>query len=250
MPMKLRLASLLLALLASSASARAADDAHIDIGPFSKGTPGEVLPQGWKPYRLGKSAKETRYRLVKLEDRTVLEAHAEQSVSAIAHELRADAHRTPWLSFSWRTERLIEQADMRTKAGDDYPARVYVIFDYDIARMPFAERMKLRIARAIWGEQVPAAALCYVWEPRQPVGHAGWSPYTDRLRMIVAESGAARIGRWVSIERNVAEDFRAAFGEDAPPISAIVVAADTDNTASEALTWFGDISLRAAPSSR
>lgn len=248
--MKHCLASLVLILLVSCANVRAAGETHIDVGHFSRGTPGEELPPGWKPYRLGKALKETRYRLVKLEDRTVLEARAEQSVAAIAYELKADTSRTPWLSFSWRTERLLEQADMRTKAGDDYPARVYVIFDYDVGRLPFAERMKLRMARAIWGEQVPAAALCYVWEPRQPVGHAGWSAYTSRLHMIVAESGTARLGHWVTIERNVADDFRAAFGEDAPPISAIVVAADTDNTLSNALTWFGDISLNAAPGLR
>lgn len=247
--MKRCLASLLLAMLVSSASARASEE-RIDVGHFSRGTPGDILPPGWKPYRLGKSLGETRYRLTMLDGRTVLEARAENAVSAIAYELRADAIRTPWLSFSWRTERLIDRADMRTKAGDDYPARIYVIFDYDIARLPLADRMKLRMARAIWGDQVPAAALCYVWEPRQPVGHAAWSAYTSRLRMIVAESGAARLGRWVSIERNVAEDFRAAFGEDPPAISAVLVATDTDNTASDAHTWFGDITLRAAPGLR
>lgn len=243
--MKHWLASLLLAVLAWSTGTRAADDARVDVGHFSRAAPGDALPPGWKPYRLGKSLNETRYRLTVLDGRTVLEARAQNAVSAIAYELHADAMRTPWLSFSWRTDRLIDRADMRTKAGDDYPARIYVIFDYDVAHLPLADRMKLRMARAIWGEQVPAAALCYVWEPRQPSGHAAWSAYTNRLRMIVAESGAARLGQWVSIERNVAEDFRAAFGEDPPAISAILVATDTDNTASDALTWFGDITLQA-----
>lgn len=213
------------------------------VGHFSQHPPGNALPAGWQPYRLGKNLGDTQYRLASVDGRTVLEARAESSASALVYPLRADATRTPWLSFSWRTERLIDKADMRTKAGDDYPARVYVIFDYDISRLPAVDRVKLQMARSIWGGQVPAAALCYVWEARQPVGYSGWSPYTNRLQMIVAESGSDRLGRWVHIARNVAEDFRAAFGEEPPPISAVVVAADTDNTRETARSWFGNITL-------
>ena len=236
------------ALLGAGALATLAADAeHIDVGHFSRNAPGDALPAGWQPYRLGRGQRETQYRLTGLDGRTVLEARAESSVSALAHPLRADPQRTPWLSFRWRTERLIDKSDVRSKAGDDYPARVYVIFDYDLARLPFGERMKLRMARSIWGDQVPAAAICYIWEARQPIGYAQWSAYTNRLRMIVVESGSARLNQWIDIERNVAEDFRAAFGEEAPPISAIVVAADSDNTGETAHTWFGDISLRSTP---
>lgn len=239
----MRRSSLLLCVLLV-ASAPAADGDEIAVGHFSRGAPGDALPAGWQPYRLGRGERETQYRLARSDGRTVLEARAESSVSALAFALRADPQRTPWLAFSWRTERLIDTADMRTKAGDDYPARVYVIFDYDVSRLPLGARVKLAMARAIWGEQVPAAALCYVWEPRQPVGYTQWSAYTDRLRMVVVESGAAHLGQWRTYERNVAEDFRAAFGEDAPAIGAILVAVDTDNTRSSARTWFGDISLR------
>lgn len=227
--------------------ALASDVEELAVGHFSSNRAGDALPAGWKPYRIGRNDRETRYSLAEVDGRTVLEARADRSVSALAYSLRADPRRTPWLSFRWRTERLDDRADVRTKAGDDYPARIYVIFDYDIARLPVAQRIKLRMARSLWGEEVPAAALCYVWEPRQPVGYSQWSAYTERLRMIVAESGNARLGQWVAIERNVAEDFRAAFGEDPPPIEAIIVATDTDNTGGAAHTWFGDISLRSRP---
>ena len=225
----------------------AADSDEVAVGLFSANPAGDALPAGWQPYKIAGGKRETQYSLAKIDGRTVLEARASQSVSALAYPLSADPKRTPWLSFSWRTERLIEKADVRSKAGDDYPARVYVVFDYDIARLPFGERTKMRMARSLWGDQLPVAALCYIWEPRQPVGYTQWSAYTNRLRMIVVESGSARLGRWVDIERNVVEDFRAAFGEQAPPISAIIVAADTDNTGETAHTWFGDISLRSRP---
>jgi uncharacterized protein len=39
-------------------------------------------------------------------------------------------------------------------------------------------------------------------------------------------------------------DFRAAFGEDAPPVSGVAIATDTDNTGETARAWFGDLELR------
>lgn len=237
----------LISLVLACAGAMAGDLDEIPVAPFSQNPAGAKLPAGWQPYRLGKTKRETQYTISTVDGRAVLEARTDDSASALAHPLRADPKRTPWLSFRWRTERLIERADVRSKAGDDYPARVYVFFDYDVARLSLGDRMKLRMARAIWGDQVPAAAICYVWEPRQAVGYSQWSAFTNRLRMIVAESGGAHLGQWVGIERNVAEDFRAAFGEEAPPISAILVAADSDNTGESAHTWFGDIALRSQP---
>jgi hypothetical protein len=76
----------------------------------------------------------------------------------------------------------------------------------------------------------PAAALCYVWDNRHLVGVSAWNAYTDRVRMIVVESGPQHAGTWRSEQRGVAADFRAAFGEEAPPVIGIALAADTDNT--------------------
>jgi hypothetical protein len=62
--------------------------------------------------------------------------------------------------------------------------------------------------------------------------------------MIVVESGAARAGQWVTIERDIAADFRAAFGEAAPPVTGIAISADTDNTGESVTAWFGDLQFR------
>lgn len=48
--------------------------------------------------------------------------------------------------------------------------------------------------------------------------------------MIVVESGADKAGLWVTVTRDLAADFRAAFGEEAPPVIGVVIATDTDNT--------------------
>lgn len=65
----------------------------------------------------------------------------------------------------------------------------------------FLLRAKLALARSIYVDYVPDAAINYVWNNRYPVGTRKPNAYTDRTRMIVAESGSANAGRWV-VERN------------------------------------------------
>ena len=59
--------------------------------------------------------------------------------------------------------------------------------------------------------------------------------------MVVASSGGAQVGQWVSLQRNVAEDYRRAFNTDPPRIIGVAVSVDTDNTGEATTTYFGDI---------
>jgi hypothetical protein len=59
--------------------------------------------------------------------------------------------------------------------------------------------------------------------------------------MIVVESGAADLNRWVTEERNVYEDYKAAFGDEPSLISGVAIMTDTDNTGESATAFYGDI---------
>ena len=63
------------------------------------------------------------------------------------------------------------------------------------------------------------------------------------MHTIVVEGGRARLGQWLAYERDVVADYRAAFGEDPPPISGVAIMTDADNTGDRASAWFGDVSL-------
>lgn len=242
-PSSVRCISVLLLGLSGSALAGAAPD----IPAFSTAAPGDDLPAGWQRYTLGKPDRVTRYSVVELDGRIVLKAQADASVSAVIHPLHADPRETPWLSWSWRTENRLTRADIRTKEGDDYVARVYVLFDYDVTKLPLFERAKIAAARLLYGDPIPTAGLCYVWDNRQAVGYTAWSAYTRRLRMIVAADAGSGVNHWVKEERNIVEDYRQAFGEEPPPITAVILATDTDNTREKAVTYFGDVTLNSAP---
>lgn len=217
------------------------------LAPFSSGAPGAGIPAPWMPYSLAKGQHPTRYEIADVGDRRVLRASAQASASALIHPVRIESAGGAWLNWSWRVDKPVRGGDPATRGGDDFAARIYVLFDPDPARLSFAQRAKLALARAIYGKDVPAAALCYVWDPRQPSGRMLPNPYTERVRMIVAEGSEAPAGKWVAFSRNVAEDYRRAFGEDAPPVIGVVVAADTDNTGETTLAYFGDISFSDAP---
>lgn len=210
------------------------------VGDFSSAPPGSGLPSGWRVAK-PPGVKATRFSLTRLDGSTVLRMDAENAGASLYRPFRVDPETTPVLSWRWRIANQIPGANLRTKQGDDLPARLYVMFDYPLDKLSFIERNKIRLARAVAGDMVPAAALCYVWDGKLPAGTNLWNAYTDRVRMIVAESGSNKLNQWVNERHNVAEDFRKAFGEKPPPISGIAIAADTDQTGERVRAWFGDI---------
>ena len=158
-----------------------------------------------------------------------------------------DASATPWLQWRWRVSRALDGSDVRSKAGDDYAARLYVLFDLSLDQLSFGDRLKIQAARAISGVDVPAAAICYVWGgSAQPAGSSAWNPYTNRVRMIVVDSPRGSVaGTWRNHARDVRQDWASAFGGRMPRVAAVAVGADTDNTGESVETWFDDLRFSA-----
>jgi hypothetical protein len=236
-----RLEWLLLTVTVVVAGAALAVEDRLVVAAFSAAKPGGALPAGWASLTAVNIKTLTRYTLIDDSGITVLRAESQAGASALSRPLRVDPAAWPWLRWRWKINNLIADADLRTKAGDDFPARLYVMFDYPLDKLPFFERTKLQLARVLFDPGLPAATICYVWDGKAAAGTIAASAYTSRVKMIVVESGAAHVKRWVDVERNVAADFRAAFGEEPPRVSAIAVGTDTDNTGSFATAYFGDI---------
>ena len=220
----------------------------LTLGTFSSLPHGDRWPAGWDLIRPNPDAPPTRFRLEADGGTTVLRADAEHSMAGLSKKVRVDLGRLPYLCWRWKIAAPLVKADLRTRKGDDYAARVYVLFDYDTERLPLGERLKLGTLKNLFGVDIPAAALNYVWDNRYPVGTVALNAYTDRARMWVLRSGKGEAGAWVAEARNLKDDFRRAFGEDAPAAVAVVVASDTDNTGEKATAWFADIRFAANPS--
>lgn len=207
------------------------------VGRFS----GSGLPAPWRVVRIDKRVPATVYRGAMVEGVQAIEANADQAMALLARPLAVDLGTTPILCWRWRVEAPVAAADMRTRRGDDYAARVYVAIDLPDSALSTGTRMRLTLGRRLFGRQLPDAALNYVWDNRNPVGTRQRSAYTDRVEMIVAESGGTNAGRWVSERADIAADFARAFGNTPGRPIQLAIASDTDNTRSRARAAFADL---------
>ena len=211
------------------------------VGAFSNMEEGGAVV-GWDEMRLG-DADRSRYTLVQDGGATVVRGTADGSASGLVRAFDLDPNRFPVLTWRWKADNVLPKGDMRRKGGDDYPARVYVTFDYDPGDLSFGDKIKYRALRALGYDDIPLRALSYVWANKP--GETGIVPnaFTDWVYMVPVESGAANLGTWQTERRDVVADYRAAFGEEPPAISGIAIMTDADNTGGAATAYFGDIRL-------
>lgn len=227
-------------LLACLGAATSAADTSSTLR-FSDAAPGMKLPPGWTPYALSSHVPLAQIALVRDGVDNVLRTRAEAATGAITHKLDLPAATT--LIWRWKVDHAVAAADLGRKDGDDFAARVYVFFDLPADALTFGERLKLALARGVLGVDLPRAALCYVWDNNHRIGTIAPNAYYAGVRMIVLRSGNKDAGHWQTQQRDLAADFRAAFGRAAPRITGVALASDTDNTSGHATAWFGDLIL-------
>ena len=87
-------------------------------------------------------------------------------------------------------------------------------FDGDKSKLGFGDRAAASLAGQLSGRELPYATLMYVWSSSAPVGTVIPNPHTKRVQMIVVSSGASGVGKWQTLKRNVAEDYKRAFNEE------------------------------------
>lgn len=220
--------------------------AVLEVGTFSSAPEGDALPPGWKPLTFEKIPTPTRYTLVKDNDTVVIKAISERSASGLIRQITIDPKEYPLVQWRWKVANVLRKGDVTKKEGDDYPARLYITFAYDSEKVGIFERAKYEMARLIYGQYPPLNAINYIWASRAPIGTIVPNPYTDRVMMIVVESGTDKLNQWVTEERNIYEDYRRAFGEEPPKISGVAIMTDTDNTQESAIAYFGDIIFKQA----
>lgn len=208
---------------------------------------GLVVP-GWRFAGLpAQKIAPTRFEIVEHGGRRALRVQADASYGALLWDAgAARLQPSATLRWSWQLERGLAQSDLSRKEGDDSPLKLCASFDMPLDGLPFAERAKLRLARAVSNQALPGATLCYVWDRLLPEGTLIDNPHSSRVRFIVASSGAAKPGQWIEHSRNVTQDFMRAFGAETkaiPPLSALLIGADADNTMGNSLGYLGDVTL-------
>ena len=214
--------------------------ALLEVGKFSAAPVGQALPDGWKPLTFKKIPKQTAYELIKDGDAVVVKAVSEASASGLIKAVNIDPKEYPIVRWRWKVENILKHSDVTKKDGDDFPVRLYITFAYDPDKVSLGKKLKFKTGQALFGD-IPIGALNYIWDTNTPIGTIVENAYTDFARMVVVESGTQKVGRWVSEERNIYEDYKQAFGEEPPLMNGVAIMTDTDNTKEQATAYYGDI---------
>ena len=222
--------------------------------PLFSGSPSGAPPAPWRIAGLpgqGKSSAQavptTRFDITPIDNRQVLRVQTDASYGNLVHALPGIALAAgSQLRWSWRLEQSLVDADLRQKRGDDSPLKVCLLFDMPLAKLSFIDRSVLSLARSVSGEKLPSATLCYVWDHLLPAGTLLINAYTSRVRMLVLGSGDKRLGQWVNHQRDIAADYKRAFGLDSdglPALDGVLIGADSDNAGGQSLAYVGDITF-------
>lgn len=188
---------------------------QITVAAFSKGD-----LSGWSK-KIFKG--ETEYTIIQVDGRKALRAVSKNAASGLVRKIEKNPAEYPILRWSWKIEHTLKREDGTKKSGDDFAARVYVVFPQVL----------------FWKTR----AINYVWSAKLPKGTAIPNAYTANAVMVAVESGDGKAGTWVNEERNIFEDYTRFFGENPPSLGAVALMSDTDNTGDEAVAYFGDIFL-------
>ena len=212
------------------------------LGSAPASTSASATESAWQEVKLpGKRA--TEYRWEFFDGRRVLAARSDGSASMMRRKLNPASAALGTLNFSWQIHELIAGADTRVAETEDAPVRVMLAFGGDVSKLPMRTRMLFELSHTLTGEEPPYATLMYVWDNQAPLDSLIINPRTDRIRKIVVDSGIAGVKQWRDHQRNIAADFRRAFGEEPGPLLAVAVMTDSDNTKTKARAWYGPISL-------
>jgi Protein of unknown function (DUF3047) len=243
----LRLFLLVLSLISAVGCATTSTALPVEVNVIADQIPSLTAVDGrisslWRPVSLPLKRK-TDYRAVKYKGKSAVRANARSSASGLEAKLNVDLTRKPKLSFSWYADSLIAGADNAEKATEDSPLRIVLSFAGDKDTLSGKEQRFHERAKFITGRELPFATLMYIWENQKPVGTVITNPHTATIKKIVIASGEKDLKKWTGFQRNIVEDYLLAFGKQPGKLVGIALMSDTDNTGTNVMAYYGDVTL-------
>ena len=174
-------------LLCVGAQIAAAQVATQPVSDFA----GETL-EGWEEKEF---SGQTQYKFERIDGEVALSAFAQASASGLFKTVVVDLQQYPWLNWRWRVDKPLSPTDETTKQGDDYAARIYVVFDG---------------GWRLWRSR----AISYVWSSSASIAQVWPNAFTGDKAMVVAvANNDSGLGVWRQEKVNVLADMRKYFGD-------------------------------------
>jgi hypothetical protein len=185
------------------------------------------LPSGWEvkatKWGVNKTCFELKHRpegkKISSVVLGVLKIFADEATGALfcAPSKLVDLNKTPILRWRWRVHSFPKGGDGRKQERDDQAIVIYVgANDWMIKK-----------------------SIAYRWETETPKGHSGNISYAGgavKVKWFCLRNRKSGKKKWLVEERNIAEDFKAAFGF-VPKDFVVSIGANSQHTKSESLAY-------------
>jgi len=175
------------------------------------------LPRGWQT--CGKSSWPVYEVVADADGNRYIAAHSHGSDVQLGVDLSGLGKSLSILSWRWRARELPLGGDERELKTMDSAASVYAVF----------------------GTRIFPHILKYVWSSSLPIGTTFKHPSSGRLTIITVNTGHP--GQWHEVKRDLAADYKGAFGSNPPNLIAIGIKTDSDSTRSSAEADYDDFRL-------
>jgi Protein of unknown function (DUF3047) len=228
--------------LGACATVQPMDDEQLNLSAWAQS---HALPHSphqarWRHQVVG-NRRASVYEPVHHAGRPALRADSDRSDSLLRIPLSLDGPPVGRLRFSWYLEQHNEHADIGDAARDDATVRLILQFDGDRSEFSARDHRLSEMMQLVTGEPLPYATLMYVWDPVRPVGTVLTHPRSERIKLMVAQSGSEQLGTWVNLDRDVAADHQAAFGRPPVRLKGMALMTDSNNTGQRSRAWYGPL---------
>jgi len=148
------------------------------------------------------------------------------------------------LIWRWRVDRAPPPSDPAAAGRDDRPLAVHVFFAVDAARTGFFAGLWREVRARVLGAPFAGRLITYMWGGTAPAGTRLANPHVPADGgIVVLRDGGGPLGKWRDEAVDLAADYRAAFGEPAPPPAFIAVSADADDLGGQNLGRITDLAF-------
>lgn len=165
---------------------------------------------------------ETLYTIKSEKQKSFLQAESSQSASALYNKVKVNINETPYLNWSWRIDQALPKLNEKEKSGDDYAARLYVVFKTGFTPLS-------------------AKALNYVWSSNSLTDTYWPNAYTAKAIMIPLRTNQDKEHIWQHEKVDIKKDLMKYFGNAPKYIDGVAIMTDTDNSKGNASASYGDI---------
>lgn len=194
---------------------------EVTVMDFSAPFPLDPPPPGWY-HRKFWTRSPMRMQFAAKDGVAALRFETRSSASMLFRHVDLDIGEYRFLVWRWFIERPIEsERDEKTRAGDDHPARLFLVF-----RTAAGDERRMEI---IWGNRLVAGDYKYI----------------DGFPHYVADGGSENVGRWRTATVDLLQVYRHIWPDGAAArLVNIGVFCDSDETAGHTVAYFADVKMR------